>query len=218
MGNKKIIFQTSKRKLKEINKSILKHASDWEYIHFDDSEIIDFFKNNPIEGLEDIEKRFHEILLGPHKSDLFRYYFLYLNGGFFIDADIELSHDLTSVVKDYDFVTAYADAEEPGIVNVTNRSRAFNGYLYVSDKHNEIIKNCLFHLYNLSQADLGPSNGFRDDRYSLVCEFLYNAICAYPDKSNIKLYKITATKRSFITDNDLVLAEHRYDDKPEEIV
>jgi glycosyltransferase involved in cell wall biosynthesis len=205
----KLIIQTSKHKpINPKGGSLNKFAGEWDYVHFDDNEIFDFFKNNPIPGFENIEKRFRKIRRGEHRADLFRYYYIYLNGGFFIDSDFELKEDLDNVVKNYDFVTAEIKAYEPGVFNVTNRSRAFNGYMYAAKPKNPIIFQCLQHLYHIDIDDLGPKDGSWDTRYHLVCEYLYNVIQAYPDKTKIKMYKVTDTGKSFILDGKKVLGQH----------
>jgi glycosyltransferase involved in cell wall biosynthesis len=205
----KLILQTSKHKPKNPKgHSIDKFAKGWDYVHFDDNEIIDFFKNNPIPGFEDIEKRFYEIRRGEHRADLFRYYYIYLNGGFFIDSDFELMENLDSVVQDYDFVTAEIKSYEIGVANVTKRSRGFNGYMYAAKPKNLIIFQCLKHLYNIDINDLGPEDGSWDHRYHLVCEYLYNVIQSYSSDYKIKNYKITDNKGSFILDGAKVLGQH----------
>jgi glycosyltransferase involved in cell wall biosynthesis len=205
----RLILQTSKHKpLTPRSDSLNKFASGWDYSHFDDNEIFEFFKNNPIPGFENIENRFKEIRRGEHRADLFRYYYIYLNGGFFIDSDFELKENLDDVIKDYDFVTAEIKAYEPGVLNVTKRSRAFNGYMYASKPKNPIIFQCLQHLYHIDIDDLSPKDGSWDTRYHVVCEYLYSAIQAYPDKSKIKVYKITDNKGSFILDGERVLGQH----------
>ena len=75
----KIILQTSKHKPEVLVKDDLKNfAKGWDYAHFDDNEIIQFFKDNPIAGFENIESRFYEIKRGEHRADLFRYYYIYI--------------------------------------------------------------------------------------------------------------------------------------------
>ena len=51
----KILLQTSKEKLEPYVLDILKpHIDGWNYIHFVDSEIIEFFKQNPLDEFPDI--------------------------------------------------------------------------------------------------------------------------------------------------------------------
>lgn len=206
----KLILQTSKNKPEAPRGSSLNEfAKGWDYAHFDDNEIFDFFKNNPIAGFENIENRFKEIRRGEHRADLFRYYYLYLNGGFFIDSDFEIRENLDDVVKDYDLVASDIKAYDLGVAGMTNRSRAFNGYLYAAQPGNPIILQCLRHIYGIDVNDLGPEDGTWDTRYHLVCEYLYNVIQAYPDKSKIKIYKhIDKKGESFILDGNKVLGQH----------
>jgi hypothetical protein len=207
----RLILQTSKIKpIAPRGESLDRFANGWDYAHFDDDEIIQFFKDNPIAGFENIENRFYEIKRGEHRADLFRYYYIYLNGGFFIDSDFELKENLDDVVKSYDFVTAEIKAYEPGVINDTKRSRAFNGYMYASKPKNSIIFQCLQHLYHIDVDDLGPKDGSWDTRYHIVCEHLYNVVQAYPDKSKIKMYKITDSKESFILDGTKVLGTYMF--------
>jgi glycosyltransferase involved in cell wall biosynthesis len=205
----KIILQTSKYKpATPKGDSLNTFAKGWDYVHFDDDEIIQFFKDNPIAGFENIEKRFYEIPRGEFRADLFRYYYIYLNGGFFIDSDFELRENLDNVIQDYEFVTAELKSYEPGAWGSTNRSRAFNGYMYASKPKNKIIFQCLQHLYHIDVTDLGPLDGGWDSRYHSVCEYFYNVIQAYPDKSKIKVYKITDNHGSYILDGNKVLGQH----------
>jgi glycosyltransferase involved in cell wall biosynthesis len=205
----KLILQTSKIK-PEVPRgdSLNEFAKGWDYAHFDDDEIIQFFKDNPIAGFENIEKRFYEIPRGEFRADLFRYYYIYLNGGFFIDSDFELRESLDNVVKNYEFVTAELKSYEPGAWGNTNRSRAFNGYMYSAKPKHPIVFQALQHLYSVDITDLGPIDGGWDSRYHLVCEYFYNVIQAYPHKNNIKVYKMTDSRKSFILDGDKVLGQH----------
>ena len=188
-----------------------KFAKGWDYVHFDDNEIIKFFKENPIFEFQNIEKRFYEIKRGEHRADLFRYYYIYLNGGFFIDSDFELNEHLDTVVSGYDFVSAEMKSWDSSINNVTNRSRLFNGYLYATQKH-PIILQALRHLYHIDLDDLGPKDGSFDRRYHVVCEYLYSAQLAYPHKNKIKIYQEVDNpnkyKNPVILDGDKILGHH----------
>ena len=81
----KIIFQTSIKKPENyVIDKILSRCVTYAYTHFDDNEIIQFFRDNYLEEFKDIIQKFNSMPTGPHKADLFRYYFLYINGGIFI--------------------------------------------------------------------------------------------------------------------------------------
>lgn len=210
----KTILQTSKYKPTQKHMDEIAATSPgWAYRHFDDNEILTFFKDNPIPGFEEIEKRFYELRRGEHRADLFRYYYIYLYGGFFIDLDLELLEDLNKIIKDESFVSAEIKVTDNSILSTTKRARIFNGYMYASPKH-PIVYQALSHLYFLDLDDLGPEDGSWDSRYHVVCEQLYNIVVSQIDKSGVKLFTITDDHNgSFIFDGEKIIAHHRNSSK-----
>lgn len=210
----KILLQTSKDKPTEDHiKNLMTNADGWSYIHFNDNEILDFFDKNPIPGFENISKKFYEIRMGEHRADLFRYYYLYLNGGFFLDLDFVLFENINNVIKDYDFVSAAIKNSDYTIANGTKRPRVFNGYMYTK-KHSNIMYQALLNLYKMDIDDLGPETGW-DSRYHVVCEQLYHIVNSQPDNTKIKLFRITDDPASsLILDGDKVLGQHMHTPKP----
>jgi len=101
----KIVFQTSKLKPEAyvLDQIKLFSGPQWSYFHFDDNAILDFFNKNPIPDFPDVISKFNSFKKGAHKADLFRYYYIYLNGGIFIDSDAIPRYQLDSVIKDCDF-------------------------------------------------------------------------------------------------------------------
>jgi hypothetical protein len=166
-----IIFQTSIYKPeKYIIDKILSKCNSYKYLHFNDEEIIDFFKKNYIEEFKNIIEKFNNISYGSHKADLFRYYFLYINGGIFIDSDAMIETNIENIVKDYVFFS----------VNSNNISNSiYQGFIGATSKNN-IIYEALKDIYNI---DLKLLN----DDYHLICKNLYNII-KYNNIDNIKLY------------------------------
>jgi len=57
------------------------------YRHFVDDEILEFMQQNPIDECPNAIQTFNGLQYPQHKADYFRYYFLYIYGGFFIDSD-----------------------------------------------------------------------------------------------------------------------------------
>lgn len=137
----KILLQTSKEKLPQyVLDSINSFIGGWKYIHFTDSEIIQFFKDNPLDELSDIIQVFNNIPRGEYKADLFRYYFLYLNGGVFVDSDLELRVSLNYYVENFDYFTAQACHP--------NETCYFQGLLGVAPR-NKIIYEALVDTYSI---------------------------------------------------------------------
>jgi hypothetical protein len=105
----KTILQTSKHPYPAYVRDMWQERIDrsWTINWFDDAMIHKFFADNPMPEFPNISAVFDSFSDGGHKADLFRYYYLYLNGGFFIDSDI-MSHvmlnDIYSTEHDHVFV------------------------------------------------------------------------------------------------------------------
>tara|TARA_Y100000991_G_C21968835_1_gene348330 strand:+ start:1412 stop:2131 length:720 start_codon:yes stop_codon:yes gene_type:complete len=168
----KIIFQTSKEKIpKYVQKIIKQKTTGWKYIYFSDQNIIKYLKKNPLEEFPDIIDKFNYFDNGAHKADLFRYYYLYINGGVFIDSDAIFEKNIEFIIKDYDFVSVKS------IVPDT----LFNGFI-ATTKKNPIIYNALKLLYKTSNKKLKKN-------YHLVCKQFLNVYEKYKNKNSILLYE-----------------------------
>ena len=122
----KIIVQTSRTPPDENVVAMLKHfAPSYEYRHFTDQACIDFFISHPITGFENIVQKFVDMPSGAHRADLFRYYFIYLNGGIFIDSDAMICVPMDDIVGDASFFSvsscAYPDVIFQGFIGATAR-------------------------------------------------------------------------------------------------
>ena len=197
----KIIFQTSVKKPDQYLVNMIKNLSpDWTYIHFNDNEIIDFFKNNYLEEFPNIIEKFNSIKTGAHKADLFRYYFIYIKGGVFLDSDAMLQKNINEIVKDYDFFTVESTHYCPLCI--------FQG-LIGANPNNQIIYEALKDIYNIDNQLLIAD-------YLIICKNLYN-ILNKKWNYKIKIYKeIYGSNKVAITvdnnDNSLIIA-HYFDSK-----
>ena len=169
-----VLFQTNKTKIEDyiIDRIKLKLGNDWKYEYYSDDDIIQFFKDNPIHELPHIITKFNALPTGSHKANLFRYYYLFIHGGFFLNSDAMIMENIENIVKDYDFVSVDSTSH-PGSI--------FHGILGSSPR-NEIIKKALYSAYQtdpiLLQAD-----------YHYWCKDLYNIIKQDTFGYSIKLYK-----------------------------
>lgn len=147
------VIQTSKYKLKSSvkNKILEKCSSKYTYRHFTDEEILEYFEKNSITEFPNVIQVFNSFTTGAHKADLFRYYYLYLEGGIYIDTDIELLRNIDIVIKDYDFVS----------VESTHQNVLFNGFIAVVPKH-KMLYDLLTMTYNLKNVELQKD-------YLLIC-------------------------------------------------
>jgi glycosyltransferase involved in cell wall biosynthesis len=149
-----VILQTSKGPLAPyISDMICKHATGWVYKHFTDNDIVQFFKSNPHPEFPNIEAVFRSFKRGEHKADLFRYYYLYLFGGVYLDSDAMLYMPIRDIVRNHDFVSIEGKYTFPNTV--------FQGFLCVRPRH-PILYEALRHAYATPPADI-------ESNYSLFC-------------------------------------------------
>jgi mannosyltransferase OCH1-like enzyme len=127
----------------------------WEYLYFSDEDILTFFQENQSDQYPDIIDKFNSFTTGPHKADLFRYYYIYMHGGLFIDSDLMLYDPLQDIAADNSFISVWA-IKPPGSV--------FNGFIGATAKH-PIIESALKDLYAMTNEQLQAD-------YTIVCAHL----------------------------------------------
>lgn len=175
----KILFQTSKNKLDDyslqLNSSFI--DEEWTYHHFTDLEIINFFNNNKLQEFPDIVEVFKSIESGEYKADLFRYYFLYLNGGVYIDSDLELTKSLNEYLEKYNFFSV-----KSGCQLAMKQDCIFNGLLACEPK-NKIIYESLLQIYEFFKSKKSVPY------YEFFCVCLSNNITKFSNLYSIKLFE-----------------------------
>ena len=159
----KIFVQCSREPIKKENiQQISKYVdlNSWIYYSFTDETIISYFIQNPLDEFPNIVEKFNSFIKGPHKADLFRYYFLYLNGGVYIDSDVIIYKNIDDIIKsDTTFFT---------VNSVVFPGSCFQGILGCSRK-NPIIYDALCNCYNVD-------NDILIMNYHYFCKYLYQTI------------------------------------------
>jgi len=141
-----LFFQTSKDPpLKYVVDQIKEKTKGWKYMHFTDKDILQFFKEHHLKEFPKVEEKFHSFEKGPHKSDLFRYYFLYVKGGVFMDSDAMLEVDIGTIVKEHDFFSVDS--------KYINPRRVFQGFIGCVPKH-PILYAALKDMYTIANEAL----------------------------------------------------------------
>jgi hypothetical protein len=125
----KVIVQTSSNKILSDN---------WEHKHFTSDNIDDFFKEHKSDEFPDMLEKYK---ITP---DLFKYYYLYLYGGFYIDNAIVLHTSMDTVAKTYGFVSVLS----------INENSIFTGIIGCSTK-NPIIYKVLKLVYDTPDSIVG---------------------------------------------------------------
>ena len=149
-------------------------CENYTYKHFNDAEIIEFFKNNYIDEFKNVIDKFHSIKHGAHKADLFRYYYLYINGGIFLDSDAMVEMNIHDLKTDESFFSILSPA------HYIHGKVIFNGFIGAVPK-NEIIYKALKNIYNISLDVL-------NNNYHIICKNLFLIIDEKKYNFKIKLF------------------------------
>lgn len=132
----KVIIQTSND---DMNKNIYHYNSimsfidlnpEYEYKYFFDIDCREFIKDNCF-GLENALNAFDLLVPGPLKADLFRYFYLYINGGCYFDCKMILRNSLYKIIGSNDSIILCSDG-----------NYFYNGIIII-EKNNDIMKSCL---------------------------------------------------------------------------
>lgn len=169
----KIFFQTSRSQLDRYYIDMIesKLTDGWAYVHYTDKDILQFFKDHPVEEFPDIAERFNSIKRGEHKSDLFRYYHLYVMGGVYMDTDAMIYEPIDSIVKDYVFFSVKS-------TNVPDTM--FQGILG-SQKGNPLIYTLLKDMYSMNLEELNTN-------YFYICKQMFTRFETMENKEKYILY------------------------------
>lgn len=142
---------------------IKEYCPGWEYQHYDDAGILNFFKENNDPQFPNLEENFSKLREGAHKADFFRYYYLFKKGGVYMDTDLMIHTEIESIIKNYKFVSV-----------TTLPIRAFNGFICTVPKH--IILYLAFrHIYtlceNLEKNEKIPYHTFCEEFMKIINRF-----------------------------------------------
>ena len=103
-----IFFQTAStnivyKKIADEIKKVLNRNPHYEYFFFTDEDARIFLLNH---FSDEIVKTFVNLIPGAYKADFFRYCFLYIYGGLYIDINKEIYQDFDEIIdQDYDFMS-----------------------------------------------------------------------------------------------------------------
>lgn len=150
---------------------IKKNSPGWNYQQYINGDECQFFIENPISDFPLIVEKFYAIKNGCHRADLFRYWYLYVNGGFILDSDAMIYENIDNIIRDYDFVS----------VESVMPKTICNGIIFCKS-NNQIIYETIKYIYNMDVNLLNCN-------FHYLCYQLYDIVQQYQDVYNIKLYK-----------------------------
>lgn len=155
----KVLFQTSREPIPDYVLEMLhkRLPSDWQYLHFNHEQREQWMQANPHPDFPDLMKTYHSYTRGAHQADLFRYYYLFMNGGMYLDSDAMLESDPDQVCAGAGFV---------GVIN--DYYSTFNGFLACVPGH-QVIYRALGNAY-ATKPELVDAD------YYMLCRNLYYII------------------------------------------
>ena len=172
----KVIVQTSRDKPKQYVVEMIKELSpNWEYQHYNDKEVIQFFADNPLDEFPHVIDKFFSFSYGEHRADLFRYYYLYVKGGVYFDTDAMIETNIDNIVKTYEYFSVNS-TYFPGTI--------FQGFIGCIKGHPIIYKG-LTDIYNINNNILIA----KPENFHIICKNMYSFVNDYSEKKSIKLYE-----------------------------
>jgi lipopolysaccharide biosynthesis glycosyltransferase len=148
---------------------------DWVYRHFLDEDIVHFLKAHPLKEYPGALEVFHSLKRGEHKADFFRYYFLFVKGGVFMDSDAMIYRPIDQIVKGYKFFSVKSgvvpDCIFQGILGAEPRNPLigaalqffFKGDFSVLDLDYHFLCKDLYRLYNETVQEIPGSRVYQEN-------------------------------------------------------
>ncbi len=174
----KIILQVSDKPLEtEKQKYILELLQDkcegWEYNHFTLTQMLSYIVDNELDEFPLAMEKFKVIT---NKCDFFRYYFLYINGGFHINSNTKIHTKMEDIIKNYEFVSVVSCMREKslfqGLVGAVAKSPVIYNmlkFMYdtdaeIMDKNDNLLGDKLYEFASLN----GDDKSNEDDKSNIV--------------------------------------------------
>ena len=166
----KLIFQTKKENVDEsinniIEDMVKKNLSDeWKYEIFSNEQQLNYLKSNNLKDFPNIIDKYNSYT-NEYKNELFKYYYLFINGGVYLDNNIIIYDKIDNIIKDYSFIGSLS----------FNKTFISSHLVACYPKH-ELIYSTLKNIYSLNENN----KVFNNNLYITIKEF---------NDYNIKLYK-----------------------------
>ena len=169
------IIQTSKNDpIRKDVDMLMKSFTGWDYKHFNDKQCLEYIKNNKILEFPNSEQVFMSLKTGAHRADFFRYFYLYINGGLFIDSDM-------MIYKNIDKYILETNKDFSSCISLIIRGTIFQGFLFAK-KENQIIYEALKKMYFTSAEQLEKMNSVERKHYYIPTNDLFKIIESKDEK------------------------------------
>jgi FkbM family methyltransferase len=184
-----------------IDTTLNKCFNGWCFFNFESNEkIINYFTENKVNEFPNIIKCFNQ-MSDFNKLDLFIYYFLYMNGGCYMNNNTMLHTNIENIIKDYSSVFIESNFFD-------KYKHVFNGFICVTPR-NIIIKNILEIMCNIKYLDEIDSQLFDKE--------LLNIIKLYDTTAKIYIEKLKISdgddKSIIYNENGISILTHYFKNK-----
>ena len=169
----KVLFQTSRETPSALHTRHMAGwlAPDWTYRHFSDAAVINYLHAHPLAAFPDIVAKYTAMPTGAHKADLFRYYYIYLEGGVFLDWDAKLCQPMARIADGRRFFSVRS-SYSPGAI--------FQGFIGAAAR-SEIIMAALQDCYDIDVE-------FLRQHYHQLCMNLTGFIAPHLNGRDVVLF------------------------------
>lgn len=178
----KTIIQTyyNKSKIPEkVYTNIKQYAPEYKHIIYDDDECIDFL--NKFDNMYpkfykfNLVKKWKSLRKGAHKADLFRYCYLYHNGGIYLDIKTILIKPINEIFTNDNFLYTCIDIADKNI---------YQGIIAVYPRH-PLIGNLINKFCNVNNIELFFNYLLITSQFADEIRKLTKTKKLYPGKQNI---------------------------------
>ena len=188
----KVIMQTGYSQTYDsfTKQKILKMNPSYKYEYYNNNDCIEFLQNN---FPQDVTNAFNKLKPGAFKADLFRYCYLYINGGVYLDLDLMPKKPLDKIiVKDADFISSLENKPNRHINGV------YQAFI-ACKKGINFLKIAIDRIVHYTKINYYPKKLESDKWISILSitgpVLLYNSInfikrplCGYTKINNITIY------------------------------
>ena len=194
----KILFQISDlRPAKYLKEQMKEACDDWSYINFLESDIINYINNNPIPEFENSLEKFKNGST-VYKTSFFKYFFLYINGGVYLNSQCMVEKNITKSIEKCSFFA---------VQSCIKMDSLFNGFIGCESK-NQIIYEALKDIYQLDQEKL-------KENFDLPLQNLHKIVENYKlvvKKEEIYIFseKIEGNESNIKNEMDEIILKHYF--------
>ena len=145
----KLVFQLGEFKQPQyVIDLIQSKCIGWEYLHFNDKEMLQYISEHPIDAFPQLLDVYNKITGISIKNDLFKFVFLYINGGVFINSNAVLECNIDTIIESFTDITIDGEGRMP---------YSYSGFI-ASSRTSPLMYEAIKHIYDNNMSSEKSSN------------------------------------------------------------